>query len=143
MRFQSNRRRLLAGALSFPALHWLGMSGIRDAVAAEAPDLGPPQPFDFDRLREEARLSATRPYLQPTIRFADVLEKIDYDAYQQIRFQPDHALWAESGSFPVQLFHPGRSFKAPVTDRKSVVSGKRVSVRVDPGGSRIITKKKK
>src|SRR3546814_15483698 len=29
----------------------------------------------------------------------------------------------------------------PVSDRKSVVSGKSVSVRVDPGGRRIITKK--
>src|SRR3546814_17713629 len=31
----------------------------------------------------------------------------------------------------------------PVTDRKSVVSGKSVSVRVDLGGRRIIKKKKK
>src|SRR3546814_11530418 len=31
---------------------------------------------------------------------------------------------------------------SPLSDRKSVVEGKRVSVRVDPGGRRIIKKKK-
>src|SRR3546814_11400809 len=34
-------------------------------------------------------------------------------------------------------------FKCVIKDRKSVVSGKSVSVRVDIGGRRIITKKKK
>src|SRR3546814_12397365 len=37
---------------------------------------------------------------------------------------------------------PQRPAFALPTDRKSVVEGKRVSVRVDPGGSRIIKKKK-
>src|SRR3546814_19889380 len=42
---------------------------------------------------------------------------------------------------------PLRAFRAKAalvqaTDRKSVVSGKRVSVRVDPGGRRILKKKK-
>src|SRR3546814_19906906 len=36
----------------------------------------------------------------------------------------------------------GRSAKPTPTDRKSVVSGKSVSVRVDLGGRRIIKKKK-
>src|SRR3546814_17959543 len=41
--------------------------------------------------------------------------------------------WREQGRFRIGI---GR-------DRKSVVSGKRVSVRVDPGGSSIIKKKNK
>src|SRR3546814_14718116 len=36
----------------------------------------------------------------------------------------------------------GTEVAAPVTDRKSVVKGKSVSVRVDLGGRRIIKKKK-
>src|SRR3546814_16712721 len=35
----------------------------------------------------------------------------------------------------------GRLERAVIADRKSVVSGKRVSVRVDLGGSRLLTKK--
>src|SRR3546814_14408881 len=39
--------------------------------------------------------------------------------------------------------HRGRQWRRPPGDRKSVVSGKSVSVRVDLGGRRIIKKKKK
>src|SRR3546814_19889172 len=38
---------------------------------------------------------------------------------------------------------PAAVQSAPAADRKSVVSGKRVSVRVDLGGRRILKKKKK
>src|SRR3546814_20611888 len=43
-----------------------------------------------------------------------------------------------SGVYPTPLFVAANG---SITDWKSVVSGKRVSVRVDPGGRRIIPKK--
>jgi periplasmic glucans biosynthesis protein len=76
---------------------------------------GPAQPFDFEWLKGQAQALAGRPYQEPVIRHADLLETLDYDVYQQIRFKPERALWAEGGApFPVQFFHLGRYSKAPV-----------------------------
>jgi glucans biosynthesis protein len=116
MTFRTSRRQILAGALSIPALNLLGGAfGIRDLAAAEAVRFGPPEPFDFEHLREQAKGLAARPYEPTTIRFPDILERIDYDAYQQIQFRPDRSLWDDGkGPYPIQLFHLGRYFKAPV-----------------------------
>jgi len=82
---------------------------------AEGLTLGKPSSFSFEGLRESAKRLAAEPYKPPVIRFADELERIDYDAYQQIRFQSDHALWAkDSGPYPIEFFHLGRYFKASV-----------------------------
>jgi len=108
-----SRRRVLAGAASLP----LVSLALRSATAAaDGLDLGEAQPFSFDWLRDQAKELAAKPYEPPVIRYADVLERIDYDAYQQIRFIPGHALWAkgEDGPYPIQFFHLGRFFKAPV-----------------------------
>jgi glucans biosynthesis protein len=51
------------------------------AAAAEGLDLGEAQPFDFSWLRDQAKQLAANPYKPPVIRYADVLERIDYDAY--------------------------------------------------------------
>jgi periplasmic glucans biosynthesis protein len=78
-------------------------------------DLGVPFKFDFDWLQGTARLLAQEPYQEPQIRNGDILETIDYDAYQQIRPLPERSLWQSGGgAFPVQLFHLGRNFKLPV-----------------------------
>ncbi|GGF33924.1 glucan biosynthesis protein D [Aliidongia dinghuensis] len=112
-----SRRHALAGlaALAFgpagPALPF------RAAFAADAPiKLGPSQPFDFDRVVAQAKALAGHSYQPPVIRHAEILDRIDYDAAQQIRFRADRALWpAGSGApFPVQLSHPGKFSKAPV-----------------------------
>jgi glucans biosynthesis protein len=109
--FYPSRRTFLAGA---GALSMAAALRSRSA-AAEGLSLGKPQPFDFAWLRDRARQLATRPYEAPAIRFDDILERIDYDAYQQIRFLPENALWAKSdGRYPIEFFHLGRFFKAPV-----------------------------
>ncbi|MGH6912785.1 MAG: glucan biosynthesis protein, partial [Geminicoccales bacterium] len=109
-----DRRQLL---IATSALALLSPAGRRLnsalAAGAEIP-FGPARPFDFDWLQEQARQLAAQPYQDPVIRFGDVLETVDYDVYQQIRFKPEMALWADgSAPFPVQLFHLGRYFKAP------------------------------
>jgi len=54
----------------------------------------------------------------------DVLQHIDYDAYRNIRFQPEKSLWrGEPGQFEVQFFHPGPLYRDPVS--VSVLSGGR------------------
>ena len=35
------------------------------------------------------------------------LAALDYDAYRAIRYDPDQALWSDSGPFHIQFFHPG------------------------------------
>ena len=108
-----SRRQVLGGAAGLP----LAALALRPALAAaEGLDLGEAQPFGFGWLRDQAKDLASKPYQPPVIRYADVLERIDYDAYQQIRFSPGHALWAadDDGPYPIQFFHLGRFFKAPV-----------------------------
>ncbi len=106
----TSRRQLLAAAAMLP----LTLS--RPALATvPVVRFGPSRAFDFDWLRNLARESAKRAYHTPIIQHPELLESIDYDAYQKIRFRPEQALWADgSAAFPAQLFHLGRYFKAPV-----------------------------
>src|SRR5437667_4881341 len=107
-----SRRSLLARAGALP----LVMLAMRPEIAAAAGlTYGEAQSFGFDWLRGQAKQLPSAPYEPPVVRFGDVLERIDYDAYQQIRFIPGNALWAgDDGPFPIQFFHLGRFFKAPV-----------------------------
>jgi periplasmic glucans biosynthesis protein len=122
------RRDLLIGAGVCAAL-----GALRAPVArSQSIDLGPPRPFDFEWLQAEAKDLAAQPYQAPVIRYPEILETIDYDAYQQIQFKPDHALWASGGApFPVQFFHLGRYFKAPV-ELHVVEDGSAREIRYDP-----------
>jgi glucans biosynthesis protein len=76
---------------------------------------GEPQPFSFEALTERAARLAAQPYQEPVIQFPQLLGRIDYDAFQDIRFRPEMAIWRDGpGAFPVQLFHLGRFFQQPV-----------------------------
>jgi glucans biosynthesis protein len=112
------RRDLIIGAGALAATGVLRTPAAR----SETLDLGPAWPFDFNWLQAEAKRLAARPYEPPVIRYPDILESIDYDVYQKIEFKPERALWADGKApFPVQFFHLGRYFKAPV--RIYVVAG--------------------
>lgn len=76
---------------------------------------GPPVPFDFDRLKDRARAIAAKPYVEPAIADAAVLDKIDYSNHANIWFLEKFGLWrgAEEPG-PVHFFHPGTFFKDPV-----------------------------
>ncbi|MEZ5934268.1 MAG: glucan biosynthesis protein D [Alphaproteobacteria bacterium] len=108
-----NRRRFLETAALAGAMTGLAT---RTALAERAKvDLAEPVPFSFDGLVAEAKALAAAPYKEPEIRHADVLETIDYDAFQQIVFKRELGLGEGTNvNFPVQLFHLGRFFKAPV-----------------------------
>ncbi len=109
-----NRRDFLSFALSSSVV--AGLSGSAFA-AAEAPGLtfGPAKTFSFDALKEEAGALAAAPWQDGRSPHGEILEQIDYDAFQKIRFRKDHALWADGkGGAPVQFFHLGRYFQEPV-----------------------------
>lgn len=106
-----NRRRFL---ISTSALSLGALLGFRGGQADILPP-DPEYPFDFQKLMAIAEQLAAHPYQAPPIRSAEVLEGIDFDTYQKIRFKAEHALWhATDAPFAVELFMPGRYFKAPV-----------------------------
>jgi periplasmic glucans biosynthesis protein len=82
-------------------------------------DLGPAEPFSFDELRAEACRLASLPYSDAEPLNSDLLEKIDYDAYQKIRYRQDRTLRSTTNQ-PIQLFHLGRFAQFPV--RISIVT---------------------
>ena len=62
-----------------------------------------------------ARDLAAAPYKAPASVLAPELRDLDYDAYRDIRFRPERALWhADKLPFELMFFHPGRGFQDPV-----------------------------
>lgn len=110
---QFSRREVLAGGLAAGALAFL--PGLAAAATDPRARFGPAKPFSFDALKARAEALAAKPYEGPEIRAGDVLETVDFDAHQQIRFRDEATMWGEAGNEPgVRFFHLGRYFKAPV-----------------------------
>lgn len=110
------RRRFLTGALLAPCLPWRDLLAAPGSSAAAAlPALGSPQPFSYERLRDQARQLASQPYHTAPVSHAESLERIDYDVHEAIRYRPEVALWAQGdGPWPVQFFHLAKLFREPV-----------------------------
>jgi glucans biosynthesis protein len=104
------RRDLLAAA---PAMALTGAF----AQAAE------PQP-GFRLARDQARALAARPYRRPVRPLPRTFADLGYDAYRDIRYRPDKALWRDLGlPFEIQMFHRGGLYQDPV-DLYEVVEGR-------------------
>ena len=101
-----------AGVLAFAAGR---PAEAADAVTADALKLGPGQPFSFDLLKAEAARLAARPYRAPPEPAPGIIDQIDYERWGAIRFDTDHALFADGpGRFPVTFFHLGKFFRKAV-----------------------------
>lgn len=104
-------RRLSRRAFLTCGVALLALAALPGALRAE-PEA--PQPFSFDLLTEAARLRAAEPD-QPKPDADPVLQKLDYDAYQQIAFRPERAVWeGEVPGWQMQAFHTGWLFDRPV-----------------------------
>lgn len=104
-----SRRRLLvvaaALALAAPVRLAAQPSGMPDAAT---------QHFSFDRLTEDMRLLAARPF-EPAPQLQGFLADLDYDDYRLLQFRPDRLRWSEPGSgFRLGAFPMGWLFKDPV-----------------------------
>lgn len=101
------RRRFLGAAaagLTAPAL-WPGLPAFAQTTG---------EPFSFDALSEDMRKLSEKVYQDPAP-IEGFVADLDYDAYQRIRFRPDHARWNADGvAFRLQAFHPGWLFNTPV-----------------------------
>ncbi|SMF82332.1 glucans biosynthesis protein [Tistlia consotensis] len=119
-----SRRALLAGSAAVTFVSTLaGRSLAQSAtsgttsgtVQTAGPRLGDPVPFDRSALVDRARALAGEAYEAPEPRAAEALDKIDYDAYNELKYKASRALWQGEVRYPVQFFHLGRYFKLPVT----------------------------
>ncbi len=126
-----SRRQVVTGALGSAAFGLLAPGARALAEVAQAPgaDLAAPVPFSFEGLKDMARAAAQSPWKKAEPAAAETLQKVDYDAYQQIRYRADKTLkLGRNGQTPAQLFHLGKYFMEPV--RMHVVEG---------GASRLVT----
>ena len=110
-----DRRTLVA------SLAMAGASVVTGRASAQQP--GPAQPpaqpatprFGFDDVVRRARELSGAP-LSPAPALPDPLNKLDFDAWRDIRFKPDRALFTNgNGAFRLQTFHLGHLFRRPVT----------------------------
>ena len=87
-----------------------GVPGLGTKIA-----YGDKSAFSFDVLKARAKALAGAPWTMGVPADHEILERIDYDSYQQIKFRPEASLKIDrDGRAPVQLFHQGKLFLAPV-----------------------------
>lgn len=111
---QPTRRQALATLLSTLAIAALPPETFA-AGADEGLAFGPSAPFSFEGLKQMAANASLEPWLDERSPYGSILDKIDYDNFQAIVFNPDYSLWADGkGGAPIQLFHLGKYFQEPV-----------------------------
>jgi glucans biosynthesis protein len=70
----------------------------------------PAEPFTLETLQKLAEDRASKPYKERSTTLPDVLAKLSYDQYRDIRFRRTSALWYDHAMFEVQFFHRGFQF---------------------------------
>lgn len=114
MSIQHTRRTFLEVLLGGLVAGATGKSGKALAKTGTRYTLGPPEPFDFDRLRKRAQQMASQPFRPSVVRDARRIDAIDFDVVRQIHFRPERALTWPRGAFPVALFHVNKYAPLPV-----------------------------
>lgn len=112
-----SRRFILAALLGYGAADLAApatWAASGDGWPSQVP-LGPPEPFSFERLKARAAALASRPYSPPATPPEALVRAIDYDAFGQIAYRPEAALWNDRpGDGSVRMFHIGRFAPTPV-----------------------------
>jgi len=71
--------------------------------------------FGFDDVASRASSLAARSFKPPVVNLPTELRELDYDAYRDIRYRPEKALWrTEKLPFELMFFHQGRAVTEPV-----------------------------
>jgi glucans biosynthesis protein len=69
-------------------------------------------PYDAQTVRNQARALAASPYKAPAGKLPESVAYLGYDDYRKIRFDPNQALWRNTGlPFQAQFFHRGWLFQ--------------------------------
>jgi glucans biosynthesis protein len=102
------------------------------SAAPAKPAAASPRAFTAATVVERARALAARPYQEPKQALPEAYTRLSYDAYRDIRYRNDKALWREAGlPFQAQFFHPGFLYPAPVVVNV-VQDGRAEPVRFSP-----------
>ncbi|MGH8327360.1 MAG: glucan biosynthesis protein, partial [Steroidobacteraceae bacterium] len=111
------RRRFLqsGAALVAAAAHWPPALALPSKAAPPLKRLGTTQPFDFARLKGQARTLSATAYREPSAVLPPQIANLSWDQWQAIRFREDHSLWAsEDLRFQARFFHLGFTARKPV-----------------------------
>lgn len=108
---KSTRRQMLSGSAALAFAAGLGFPGLGQAAR-----LGDKtQPFSPQWLVQQAEVAAKKPFDTAAPKLPGFIDKLDYDAYRDVRFRADQALWREQNlPFTAQFFHLGSVYKRPV-----------------------------
>lgn len=124
MRAHWSRRQAMSAGLLVPAAGFLAArpTAAQPAAPAAPPalaptpllvELGPPQPFSFERLIVQAKELAGRPFApRPTV--PPWLAELPLPQQRAIRYRPERAIPLGTSPFSVQLFHLGAFHRQPV-----------------------------
>ncbi|MBE7367243.1 glucan biosynthesis protein G [Ramlibacter pallidus] len=92
----------------FRLLRLLALPVVAVLPQAATAQSAPVPAFDFEGVAAIARERAARPHRPDAAPLPPELGALDYDAYRDIRFRPDRALWREAQlPFETQFFHRG------------------------------------
>ncbi|HEY2835478.1 MAG TPA: glucan biosynthesis protein [Rhizomicrobium sp.] len=110
--FLPDRRFLLAG---FAAASLFPASPGRAQPVPAGLRLGPEGLFSFDGLKDQARKLAASPYQAQEPPAKAIIQGVDFDKVQKIRFRPEDALWrGVAGADPIAFFHLNKYSADPV-----------------------------
>jgi periplasmic glucans biosynthesis protein len=91
-------------------------SAIRSVRAEPGKPPQAPPKFDFEDVVHRARDLAAADFDTASPPLPETINKLDFDAWRDIRFRPDKAFLGANGSqFRLQLFHLGHLYRRPVT----------------------------
>lgn len=108
-------RRQMLKALAAASASGLLPAALTPAFAASNLTFGAPESFSFEGLKATAEALAGQPYTAPRQPDPEIVQKIDYERWGQIAFEPESALFASGpGQFPVTFFHIGKFFPKSV-----------------------------
>ena len=83
--------------------------------------------FDFETLRYNAKMLASKPFVQRPVDVPEALLKLSYDQYRDIRFKSEEAVWRREHPCPSSCSSsiPGFSFEplGPDQCRRGQVGG--------------------
>ncbi len=119
------RRVFLSASASLPLL------AVADHTLAAEPSPASTA-FDGATVRNLARQLASQPYKAPASDLPAAFKDLNFDAYRDIRFDPDKALWrGQDRKFTAQFFHRGYIYQNRV-DIFEVVDGHASAVKYTP-----------